>query len=146
MHVKDKSCNSLQGQQLYQKRTLQHRCFPVNIPNLLGTAFLSNNSDGCFLITFYCQKKKKKRKLTERLVSFALIGLLHPPHVQAPEPASMSTTTKAFVCHLFLNFIIAKYLKQEVDDGLSVCVDEHSPCDFSATRDIKIHQCHVIKR
>ena len=92
------------------------------------------------------EKKNKKRKLTERLVSFALIGLLHPPHVQAPEPASMSTTTKAFVCHLFLNFIIAKYLKQEVDDGLSVCVDEHSPCDFSATRDIKIHQCHVIKR
>ena len=92
------------------------------------------------------EKKNKKRKLMERLVSFALIGLLHPPHVQAPEPPSMSTTTKAFVCHLFLNFIIAKYLKQEVDDGLSVCVDEHSPCDFSATRDIKIHQCHVIKR
>ena len=25
------------------------------------------------------------------------------------------------------NFINIKYLKQEVDDDLSVCVDEHSP-------------------
>ena len=27
-----------------------------------------------------------------------------------------------------LNFIITKYLKQEVDDDLSICVDERSPC------------------
>ena len=44
------------------------------------------------------------------------------------------------------NFIITKYLKQEVDDDLSVCVDERSPCGLSITRDIKIYQCHVIKR
>ena len=44
------------------------------------------------------------------------------------------------------NFIITKYLKQQVDDDLSVCVDEHSPCDPSITRDIKIYQCHMIKR
>ena len=44
-----------------------------------------------------------------------------------------------------LNFIITKYLKQEVDDDLSVCVDERSPCGLSITRDIKIYQCHVIK-
>ena len=43
------------------------------------------------------------------------------------------------------NFIITKYLKQEVDDELSVCVDERSPCGLSITRDIKIYQCHVIK-
>ena len=43
------------------------------------------------------------------------------------------------------NFIITKYLKQEVDDDLSVCVDERSPCGLSITRDIKIYQCHVIK-
>ena len=43
-----------------------------------------------------------------------------------------------------LNFIITKYLKQEVDDDLSVCVDERSPCGLSITRDIKIYQCHVI--
>ena len=27
-----------------------------------------------------------------------------------------------------LNFIIKKYLKQEVNDNLSVCIDEHRPC------------------
>ena len=29
------------------------------------------------------------------------------------------------------NFIITKYLKQEVDDNPSVCMDERSPCGFS---------------
>ena len=43
------------------------------------------------------------------------------------------------------NFIITKYLKQEVDDDLSVRMDEHSPCGLSVTGDIKIYQCHVIK-
>ena len=37
-----------------------------------------------------------------------------------------------------LNFIISKYLKQEVDDDLSLCVDEGSPCSFSITGNIKI--------
>ena len=41
--------------------------------------------------------------------------------------------------------IITKYLKQEVDDNLSACVDEHSPCGLSITGDINIY-CHVIKR
>ena len=44
------------------------------------------------------------------------------------------------------NFIITKYLKQEVDDDLSVCMDKRSPCGLSITEDIKIYQCHVIKR
>ena len=44
------------------------------------------------------------------------------------------------------NVIITKYLKQEVDDDLSVCVEERSPCGLSITGDIKIYQCHVIKR
>ena len=44
------------------------------------------------------------------------------------------------------NFIITKYLKQEVDGDQSVCLDEHSPCGLSITGDIKIYQCHVIKR
>ena len=51
----------------------------------------------------------------------------------------------SFLQHL-LNFIIAKYLKQEADDDLSVCVDEYSPCGLSMTGDIKIYQCLVIKR
>ena len=44
-----------------------------------------------------------------------------------------------------LDFIITKYLKQDIDD-LSVCVDGHSPCGLSITGDIKIYQCHMIKR
>ena len=46
----------------------------------------------------------------------------------------------------FLNFAITKYLKQEVDDDLSLCVVERSPCGHSITGDIKIYQCHVMKR
>ena len=38
-----------------------------------------------------------------------------------------------------LNFIITKYLKQEVDNELSICMDEHSPCSLS-TEDIKIYK------
>ena len=94
-------------------------------------------------LRFSIRKELKNRKLVERLIIFALIGLLH---VQVPEPASRWTTTGAFFCHLSLNFIIAKYWKQEVDDGLNVCVDESSPCGLSVTGDIKIYQCHVIKR
>ena len=47
-----------------------------------------------------------------------------------------------------LNFIIKKYLKQEVDDDddLSVCVDERSSCSLLITEDIKIYQCQMIKR
>ena len=46
----------------------------------------------------------------------------------------------------FLNFIITKSLKQEVDDDLGICIDECSPCGLSVTGDKKIYQCHVIKR
>ena len=44
------------------------------------------------------------------------------------------------------NFIITKYLKLEVNDDQSICVDEHSPCGLSITGDIKTYQCHVMKR
>ena len=36
------------------------------------------------------------------------------------------------------NFIIAKHLKQEVNDDLSVCMDERSPCGLSITEDIDL--------
>ena len=44
-----------------------------------------------------------------------------------------------------MNFIITKYLKQEVHDNLNICMDECCPCGLSITGDIKIYQCHVIK-
>ena len=65
-------------------------------------------------------------------------------HVQMQELANRSTTTRVFICHLSLNFIITKYLKQEVGDDLSVCDDESSPYGLSVTEDIKIYQM-VIK-
>ena len=50
--------------------------------------------------------------------------------------------------HLFFlqNFIITKYWKQEVDDDLSICMDERSPCglynwrykDLSMSHDQKV--------
>ena len=45
----------------------------------------------------------------------------------------------------FAEFYYHKYLKQEVNDDLSICVDKRSPCDLSITGDIKIYQWHVIK-
>ena len=45
--------------------------------------------------------------------------------------------------HLFflqnlLDFLIKKYLKQEVNDDLTASVDERSTCGFSITGEIKI--------
>ena len=51
----------------------------------------------------------------------------------------------SFVQNL-LNFITTKYLKQEADDDLSICMDERNSCGLSITRDIKIYQCYMIKR
>ena len=63
-------------------------------------------------------------------------------HEQIQEPASRSTTMRAFV--FLAKFIIAKYLKQEVNDNLSICLDECSPCGLSVTWDIKIFQYYMI--
>ena len=49
---------------------------------------------------------------------------------------------RAFV--FLAKFIVAKYLKQEVTDNLSICLDKCSPCGLSVTRDIKIFQYHMI--
>ena len=46
----------------------------------------------------------------------------------------------------FLNFVFTKYLKQEVNDDLSLGVVERSPCGLSITGHIKIYQCHMMKR
>ena len=112
-----KACNFI-------KKRLQHRCFPVSIPKVLGTIFLWNNYSGCF---------------TE--IAFDLISLFH---IKCKSLQDIQLTRE----HLSFpqNFIITKYLKQEVDDDRSVCMDERSPCDLSITGDIKIYQCHVIKR
>ena len=60
MHVKDRSCNSLEGHQVYPKRTLQLRYFPVNIPNLLGTAFYKTTPVAAFELRFSIREELKK--------------------------------------------------------------------------------------
>ena len=81
------------------------------------------------------ERNFKKRKISGE-IAFALINFLL---VQIQEPASRSTTTEhlSFLQNL-LNFIIIKYLKQEADDDLRICVDEHSLYGLSATGDIKV--------
>ena len=87
----------------------------------------------CFSIRKNFEKKKVSGK-----IAFDLISLFHVQIQEVQLPRE----------HLsFLqNFIITKYLKQEVDDDLSLCVVERSPCGLSITGDIKIYQCHMIKR
>ena len=62
--------------------------------------------------------------------------------VQIQEPESRSTTTTVFV--FLAKFIIVKYLKKEVDDDLSISVDECNLFRLSITGDIKIYQSHVM--
>ena len=58
-----------------------------------------------------------------------------------------STTTGAFVfLAKFTEFHYQKILNQEVDDDLSICMNEGSPCDLYVTVKMKIYQFHVIKR
>ena len=46
----------------------------------------------------------------------------------------------------FKKSFITKYLKKEFNDNLTLGMDECSPCGLSTTGDIKIDQCHMIKR
>ena len=96
-----------------------------------------------FELCFSIRKELKKKKVSGEIV-FELISLFH---VQIQEPIIRPTTTRAFLfLAKFAEFYITKYLKQEVDDDLSVCMDEFGSCGLSITEDIKIYQCHVIKR
>ena len=83
-----------------------------------------------FEVSFNIRKEFLKTKVNGE-IAFALISLFH---VQIQEPASRSTTTRTFV--FLAKFIITKYLKQEVHDDLSICVDERSPSGLSITGDI----------
>ena len=80
---------------------------------------------------FYYQKEFVKKKVSGE-IAFDVISLFHVQYkslqdIQLPRE------------HLpFLQNFITKYLKQEVDDNLSICMDERSSCGLSITRDIKI--------
>ena len=57
----------------------------MNIPNLLGTVFYRTTPVAAVELRFSIRKEFKNGKLVERLISLALIGLLH---VQIPEAAN----------------------------------------------------------
>ena len=64
--IKDKSCNSPDGLQLYQKETLTH--FPVHIPKVLGTTFFKEQLRWLLLRSVLISGKNFKHlMLLERL-------------------------------------------------------------------------------
>ena len=69
-------------------------------------------------------------------IAFELINLFH---VERQQPTSRSTTTRAFVfLTKFAEFVITKYLKQEANDSLRVCLDEHSPCGLCIAEELHL--------
>ena len=99
-----------------------------------------------FEIYFSIRQIFSKRKLLERLPLILLILLVcFMCRYKSLKASQLPRDHLSFLQNL-LNFIIAKYLKKEFDDDLSVGVDERSPCGLSVGGDIKIYHCHVIKR
>ena len=68
-------------------------------------------------------RKEFLEKEVSEEIAFELISLFH---VQIQEPTSVQLLREhlSFLQNLF---IVTKYLKQ-VDDDLSICMNEHSPC------------------
>ena len=70
MHVKEKSCNSPEGLQLYEKETPTrvHVCVPVNIPKILRKAFFIEQLRWLLLsYVLVPEKNFLRRKLVEAL-------------------------------------------------------------------------------
>ena len=78
---------------------------------------------------FHYQKEFVKKKVSGD-IAFDVISWFH---IKIQEPARGSTTTRAFVFPA--KFYYQEILKEEVDDDLSVCIDERSPCGLAITRD-----------
>ena len=55
----------------------------------------------------------------------------------------MSTAKGTFV--FLAKYITLKYLQQELNDDLSVCVDKRIPCGLFITEGIKIYQWHYLQ-
>ena len=88
MHVKDRSCNSLQD-----FRPLLKRDFPVNIPKVLGTVFFIEQFQWLFFNNVLVSERILKKEVSGE-IGCDLISLFH---MQIQEPTSSSTTTTAFV-------------------------------------------------
>ena len=89
-----------------------------------------------FELSFSIRKEFKKKKASGEIDCLCFNWLVSCTNIR---------TCKQVNYHLSSNFIITKYLKQEVGDDLRVSADELGPYGLSVTGDIKIYQCHVIK-
>ena len=67
VHVKDKSFNSLQGLQIYQKETASQMFFCEQSKSFTDSFFNRANTVAAFELSFSISKEFKKRKLLERL-------------------------------------------------------------------------------
>ena len=106
MSIKDKSCNRPERPATLLKETPTH--FPVHIPKVQALLFCRTR-----VAAFSIKKEFKKKKANGKKRKFTLISLFR---VQIQEPVSRSTTARTFVFPA--KFIMAKYLKQEVNDNL----------------------------
>ena len=86
-----------------------------------------------FELCLSIRKEFSKKKVSGE-IAFELISLFMYKNLQV---GKLPREHLSFLQN-WLNFIITKYLKQEVDDDLRVCVDERSSCGLSVTGDIKI--------
>ena len=92
----------------------------------------------CFWTIFSIRKELEKEGVG---IAFALISLCH---LQIQEPASTSGATRAFVfLAKFAEFYYHKRFETKIMKQLH---GSSSPCKLCITGDIKIYQCHVIKR
>ena len=107
-----------------------------------GSFFYRTTLVARFEFYFSIRKEFLKKEVSGE-IAFTLISLFHYKYKKMQ--AGQLPQEHLYFMQGLLNFIITKYIKQEVDDNLTVCKDEHSPCGLSVTGDIKICSCHVIK-
>ena len=129
-------CESPEGLQLYWKET-PTQVFSCEFSKSFRKIFFIEQFWWLLLNYVLVSEKNFLKKKVSGEIAFELINLFRYKH-KSLQVGQLSQSW-AFV-------FLEKYLKQEVNDNLSICVDERSSCDLSITGDIKICQCHVIKR
>ena len=92
------------------------------------------------LLNVLVSEKFSKNKVS-REIAFDLISLFSCIYTRAYKKFNYHESMS-----FLQNFTITRHLRQEIDDKLSACVDELRPYDLPITGDIKIYQCHMIKR
>ena len=85
------------------------------------------------LLNVLVSEKFSKNKVS-RETAFDLISLFSCTYTRAYKKFNYHESMS-----FLQNFIITRYLRQEVDDELSACVDELRPYDLSIAGDIKIY-------